>query len=66
MATPDHTSDNPSPGQFSAGEWFEQGRRAERNGQLAEAEHAYRQALVAEPERAPWHYRMGCVLRKLD
>jgi tetratricopeptide (TPR) repeat protein len=45
---------------------FEQGRRAEAAGHLDEARRAYEAALTQEPDRAEWHYRLGCVLLKLN
>lgn len=44
---------------------FENGRKRETDGDLVGAEAAYLEAVAARPEHAPWHYRLGCVLRKL-
>lgn len=54
--------DMPRPGADS----FQAGRQAERTGLLTEARQAYEQALAASPEQHRWHYRLGCVLMKLD
>jgi len=44
---------------------FEAGREAELAGNLEEALATYAEANAHEPGRADWHYRLGCVCRKL-
>ena len=45
---------------------FDAGREAERSGRFAEARRAYEDAVAALPQRADWHYRLGCVCLKLQ
>ncbi len=45
---------------------FDAGREAELAGDLGAAHEAYAEAISADPGHADWHYRLGCVHRKLD
>jgi len=49
----------------SSAELFQNGRRAEKAGELEKARQAYEMALDQSPDQHPWHYRLGCVFMKL-
>lgn len=44
---------------------FDAGREAELAGDLESARTAYAEAVALESDHADWHYRLGCVQRKL-
>lgn len=44
---------------------FQNGRKAEKAGELETARQAYEMALADAPDQHPWHYRLGCVFMKL-
>ena len=67
----DSTSENervpvPTEAPLSAEALFDVGREAELAGDLDGALTAYAGAVEHDPGRADWHYRLGCVCRKLD
>ena len=45
---------------------FSSGHEAEKEGRFEEACEAYQKGLHGSPDQHPWHYRLGCVLMKMD
>ncbi len=53
------------PPRTPAAEWFALGQRAEGDGDLDAGRRAYAAAVARDPRQPEWHYRLGCVSRKL-
>jgi len=50
----------------NAAEIFRNGHLCEKDGQFDEARKAYELGLEFSPAQHPWHYRLGCILMKMD